>query len=72
MIILGKLGRDEGRFNGPPAGDGATEAGRPGYHDVDGTPSDELPQRAVESGLSERIEDGSTSAPGASTSCARI
>ena len=45
MIILGKLGRDEGRFNGPPAGDGATEVGRPGYHDADGTANDELPPR---------------------------
>lgn len=40
MLSIGKLGQDEGKHTGPPAGDGADVAHTP---DTDGTPGDELP-----------------------------
>jgi hypothetical protein len=44
---IGKLGSDEGKHTGPPAGDGASSVGGmvAGGTDIEGTPPDALPQR---------------------------
>ena len=42
-IQIGKLGCDEGKTTGPEPGDGASSVG--GFGDVEGTPSDALPDR---------------------------
>lgn len=45
--LVGKLGRDEGKEQGPPPGDGADLGGGT---DMEGTAPDELPPRPGEKG----------------------